>query len=76
MLPQAVSRQAEPTTRRGASSPPHHPGHGATPSEGDAHSGASPAWTLPSIPQGQGPSSARSKALPTEEGSLPRGSRA
>lgn len=68
MLPRAVSQQAGPTTRRGASSPPHRPGHAATPSKGDAHSGASPAWTLPSFPHSQGPGSPRSKALPTEEG--------
>lgn len=68
MLPRAVSQQAGPTTRRGASSPPHRPGHTATPSEGDTHSGASPAWTLPSFPHGQGPGSPCSKALPTEEG--------
>lgn len=75
VLPPTVSKQAGPKTRRGQAPQPtiqatRPPRMRAIPTVAPHQPGRSPV-----SPQGQGPSSPCSKALPTEEGSLPRDSR-
>lgn len=75
VLPRAVSQQAGPTTRREQAPQPtiqatRPPRVRAIPTVAPHQPGCSPV-----SPQGEGPGSPCSKALPTEEGSLPRDSR-